>query len=116
MRRLALYWLVRMSDRRTRVAVLGSTGSIGTQTLDLISQFQDRFEIVGLGAGHWSPALSEQVKRWEPELVTVSRKPSDGDTTGVPLDVGERALESMIERLAPDIVVLGTPGLVGMRS
>src|SRR5437870_12864066 len=98
MRRLALYWLVRMSDRRSRVVVLGSTGSIGTQTLDLIGQFEDRFEIVGLGAGHWSPALAEQVKRWEPELVTVARKPAEGDGAGAPLEVGEEALERRVER------------------
>ena len=105
-----------MSDQRSRVAVLGSTGSIGTQTLDLISQFEDRFEIVGLGAGHWSPTLAEQVKRWEPELVTVARKPTDRDASGVPLEVGDEALEGLVEHLAPDIVVLGTPGLVGIKA
>ncbi len=105
-----------MSIGRQRVAVLGSTGSIGTQTLDLITQFEDRFEIVGLGAGHWSAALARQVRRWEPELVAVARKPGDEDVAGVALAAGEAALEGLVERLAPDIVVLGTPGLVGLQA
>lgn len=105
-----------MTGDRPRVAVLGSTGSIGTQTLDLISQFADRFEVVGLAAGHWSPGLAAQVAQWEPELVAVAQKPANGIPAGVPLAVGEAALETLVERLAPAIVVLGTPGLVGLQA
>ena len=40
-----------------RLVILGSTGSIGTQTLDVVGQFPDRFEVVGLAASRMSPAF-----------------------------------------------------------
>jgi len=42
---------------RTRVLILGSTGSIGTQALDVIAANPDRFEVVGLAAGGGNPGL-----------------------------------------------------------
>jgi 1-deoxy-D-xylulose-5-phosphate reductoisomerase len=52
-----------------RLAILGSTGSIGTQTLDVVAQFPDRFEVVGLAASCMSPALQEQIDRFHPKMV-----------------------------------------------
>src|SRR5687768_7249152 len=98
-----------------RLAVLGSTGSIGTQTLNLVEQLGHDFKVVGLGAGHWSNALEAQVARWQPEAVAVSQADA-GATNGTTLMRGEGALEGLIEDLAPDVVVLGTPGLVGMAA
>ncbi|HEV7853102.1 MAG TPA: 1-deoxy-D-xylulose-5-phosphate reductoisomerase, partial [Mycobacterium sp.] len=45
------------TDVRLRVLILGSTGSIGTQALDVIAANRDRFEVVGLAAGGGSPDL-----------------------------------------------------------
>ena len=45
------------SVSRTRVLILGSTGSIGTQALDVIAANPDRFEVVGLAAGGGNPGL-----------------------------------------------------------
>ena len=56
----------------TSVALLGSTGSIGTQTLDVVERFNGAFHIVALGAGRCTPLLVEQVRRHLPELVVVS--------------------------------------------
>ncbi|MDQ3963235.1 MAG: 1-deoxy-D-xylulose-5-phosphate reductoisomerase [Actinomycetota bacterium] len=52
-----------MSNRR-RVAVLGSTGSVGTQTLEVLKAHPDRFELVGLGAGSDERALAEQAREF----------------------------------------------------
>ncbi|OGG44315.1 MAG: 1-deoxy-D-xylulose-5-phosphate reductoisomerase [Candidatus Handelsmanbacteria bacterium RIFCSPLOWO2_12_FULL_64_10] len=101
-----------VASRVKRVAVLGSTGSIGTQTLDLVSRLPDAFKIVGLGAGHWSLTLAQQVELWRPELVALSAsEPDSGDTKVLK---GPTALEEMVDQLCADIVVLGTPGLVGL--
>ena len=43
-----------------RLAILGSTGSIGTQTLDVVSRMEGRFSVVALGAGHDLQALLQQ--------------------------------------------------------
>jgi 1-deoxy-D-xylulose-5-phosphate reductoisomerase len=58
-----------VSDRR-RVAILGSTGSIGRQALDVIARHPDRFEVVGLAAGRNAALLAEQTARFQPRAVS----------------------------------------------
>jgi 1-deoxy-D-xylulose-5-phosphate reductoisomerase len=54
------------------ISILGSTGSVGVTTLDVVSRFPDRFQIVAMAAGKNLDLLTEQVKRFKPELVSVS--------------------------------------------
>ena len=58
-----------MTHSRTRVAILGSTGSIGRQTLDVIRAHPDRFEVVGLAAGQNVDLLNEQIGQFQPVMV-----------------------------------------------
>ena len=55
-----------------RVAIAGSTGSIGTQTLDVIAADAERFRLVGLGIGRSVDELIDQAKRFRPEIVAVA--------------------------------------------
>jgi 1-deoxy-D-xylulose-5-phosphate reductoisomerase len=55
-----------------RLAILGSTGSIGVTTLDVVARFPDRFEVVALAAGKNVERLADQVSRFQPQLVAVS--------------------------------------------
>jgi 1-deoxy-D-xylulose-5-phosphate reductoisomerase len=105
-----------------RVVVLGSTGSVGTQTLDVLARLNertdepnDRFIVVGLGAGHWSPALARQAETWGPDGIAVARD-ADGAPVTAPLFRGESALADLVEAVTPDLVVLASPGLVGLRA
>ncbi len=84
---------------RKRVAILGSTGSIGTQALDVIASHPDRFEVVGLAAGRNVERLAEQVKRFAPKIATTAQ---DG-----PAGLMAVAVESQ-----PDIVLAATDGAV----
>ena len=52
-----------------RIVILGSTGSIGCQTLDIVRAFPDEFEVVGLAAGHNVELLTEQVKEFNPKHI-----------------------------------------------
>ena len=54
-----------------RLAVLGSTGSIGRNVLDVVRQFPEKFKIVGLAAGRNLPLLAEQIRDFKPALVSV---------------------------------------------
>jgi len=54
-----------------RVAILGSTGSIGTQALDVIAAYPQRFAVAGLAAGHRADALVEQANRFRPDVVSI---------------------------------------------
>jgi 1-deoxy-D-xylulose-5-phosphate reductoisomerase len=53
------------------ITLLGSTGSIGTQTLDIIQQHPDKFRLVGIAAGRNVELLAQQVKQFRPEIVAI---------------------------------------------
>jgi len=53
------------------ISILGSTGSIGTQTLDIVEHHPDRFRVVGLAAGRNVTLLAEQVRQFQPEIVAI---------------------------------------------
>jgi 1-deoxy-D-xylulose-5-phosphate reductoisomerase len=100
-----------------RVAVFGSTGSIGTQTLDVVSRLQRGFSVVGLAAGHWSAAFADQISYWQPAMAAVADEGPIGEPDAPTRVVaGPAALERLVTELQPDVVVLGTPGLVGLRA
>jgi 1-deoxy-D-xylulose-5-phosphate reductoisomerase len=54
------------------VAILGSTGSVGVTTLDVVSRFPERFRVVAMAAGKNLEVLADQVTRFHPELVSVA--------------------------------------------
>jgi len=60
---------VHVADVRKKVAILGSTGSMGTQTLDVIARHPERFEVAALAAGKCVAELAEQARRFAPGLV-----------------------------------------------
>ncbi|MDC0835213.1 1-deoxy-D-xylulose-5-phosphate reductoisomerase [Geitlerinema sp. CS-897] len=53
------------------ITLLGSTGSIGTQTLDIVAQYPDRFRLVGIAAGNNIELLVRQVRQFKPEIVAI---------------------------------------------
>ncbi|MEP6638069.1 MAG: 1-deoxy-D-xylulose-5-phosphate reductoisomerase [Chloroflexota bacterium] len=101
-----------------RVALLGSTGSIGRQTIDVIAAHPDAFTVVALAAGSNARLLAEQAARLRPIAVSL------GDGTALAgLDLpagtervgGPEALEAFATRDDVDIVIVGTGGVVSMR-
>ncbi len=54
------------------IAILGSTGSVGATTLDIVSRFPERFRVVAMAAGQNLERLAEQVRRFGPDLVSVA--------------------------------------------
>lgn len=55
-----------------KFSLLGSTGSIGTQTMDIVQEHPDQFELVALGAGSNVELLAEQIKQFQPSLVSIN--------------------------------------------
>ena len=53
------------------LSVLGSTGSIGINVLNIVRQFPDRFQILGLAAGRNVKLLSDQILEFKPKLISV---------------------------------------------
>ena len=63
-----------MGNSIKRLAVLGSTGSIGRQTLDIARAFPDRLRIAGLAAGTNTSLLTQQINEFKPKLVSIESK------------------------------------------
>ncbi len=57
---------------KKRVIILGSTGSIGTNTLEVIARLRDRFEVVGIAAHSNWKLLAQQAARWQPPWVAIA--------------------------------------------
>ncbi|MCL6647084.1 MAG: 1-deoxy-D-xylulose-5-phosphate reductoisomerase [Chloroflexi bacterium] len=92
-----------------RVAVLGSTGSIGRQTLDVLRTFADRFRVVALAAGRDTSLFRRQVAEFQPQLVHVRDHPGWSDGRARPVSLVE-----MVTAECVDLVVLATPGSAGI--
>ena len=61
-----------MTEQIKQIAVLGSTGSIGRQTLEVIRAFPDQFRVIGLAAGRNAELLAGQINEFKPEFVCLS--------------------------------------------
>ncbi|HEY5879288.1 MAG TPA: 1-deoxy-D-xylulose-5-phosphate reductoisomerase [Nakamurella sp.] len=97
---------------RRRVVVLGSTGSIGTQALQVIAAHPGRFEVVGLAAGGSNPQLFAAQAAAHPGAVLASASPVDGaDRTVI---TGPRAATELVESVAADVVLNGITGSIGL--
>jgi 1-deoxy-D-xylulose-5-phosphate reductoisomerase len=104
-----------------RVAILGSTGSIGVQALDVVGRFPDRFEVVGLSAGKNVARLAEQVKRFRPRLVSAADEAAARELRAlVPASVevlaGDRGAIAIASHPDVQLVVAAISGGAGLRS
>jgi 1-deoxy-D-xylulose-5-phosphate reductoisomerase len=103
-----------------KLAVLGSTGSIGVTTLSLVEQFPDRFSVVALAAGKNLAKLTQQIRCFRPELVSLT---SDADAqvlrAQVPEFTGEilsgtEGLHAVATHTGADMVVSALVGAAGL--
>ena len=103
------------SANRRRVLILGSTGSIGTQALEVIADNRDRFEVVGLAAGGGNPDL---LARQRAETGVTNVAVADlaaaahlGDVTYS----GPDAVTRLVENTEADVVLNGLVGALGLK-
>ncbi|MFN6516042.1 MAG: 1-deoxy-D-xylulose-5-phosphate reductoisomerase [Nostoc sp. CreGUA01] len=83
------------------ITLLGSTGSIGTQTLDIVSQYPDQFRIVGLAAGRNVEMLAAQIRQFRPQIAAIC------------LEDGLPALKEAVKDLDPQPILLaGEAGVI----
>ena len=104
-----------------KISVLGSTGSIGTNTLEVISRMAAEFVVIGLAAGSNLRLLREQVRRFNPKIVSLkSRTEAErlrSDLGGLPVRVvhGEEGAEEVARFEENDVVVAAITGIEGLR-
>ena len=101
----------------TRVALAGSTGSIGTQALEVIEAEADRFELSAIGAtGRQPEVIIEQARRYRPSVVAISdpeaARSIASELPGIEVRAGADAMASLA--LDADVVVNGVVGFAGL--
>lgn len=106
---------------RKRLAILGSTGSIGTQTLDVVRNNPDRFEVYALAAHRSIDLLVEQAREFHPEVVCIADEslytPLCDRLADLPVKVwaGADAIVEMVTFPSIDVVVAAMVGYAGLR-
>ncbi len=97
-----------MSNTIKKLAILGSTGSIGQQALDIVRSFPDKFKIVGLAGGKNTNLLAEQISQFQPQLIYSPLKFSLPDKTKF------SSMEEIAIHPEVDLVVIATSGKTGL--
>ena len=98
---------------RTRVAIAGSTGSIGTQTIDVVRAEPDRFVVTALAAGSSVDQLIQQATLLQPELVVVaSAEARERVSAALPGVAVSGTLSDVVD--AADVVINGVVGFAGL--
>ena len=108
-----------------RIAILGSTGSIGRSTLSVVESFPDRFEVAALAAGKNLEVAFEQVQRWGPRLAAMASEAdaellrlrlSRAGVSGVEVVHGPAGLVNLATRPDVDFVVSAIVGVAGLEA
>ncbi|MCU0408095.1 MAG: 1-deoxy-D-xylulose-5-phosphate reductoisomerase [Bacteroidales bacterium] len=105
-----------------RIALLGSTGSIGSQTLDVIARYPERFVVESLIAGNNVGLLVKQARKFNPASVVIGNRDhyeklrDNLKDTNIKVYAGEEAVDSLVTAQSVDVVVASIVGYSGLRS
>jgi 1-deoxy-D-xylulose-5-phosphate reductoisomerase len=106
---------------KKKIAILGSTGSIGTQALEVIEQHNDLFEVDILTARNNTDLLIEQALRYKPNTVVIGNEEKYDDVNNVLFEhdikvyAGDKAIEQIVESTEIDIVLVALVGFAGLK-
>ena len=104
-----------------RIALLGSTGSIGTQALDIISKFPEKFVVEVLIAGNNIDLLTEQAYQYHPDSVAIANPvyylqlKENLRGTNIKVYAGNEAIEQVVTSSTVDVVIASIVGYSGVR-
>lgn len=113
-----------MAQQKRRIVILGSTGSIGVNALDVVAAFPDRLEVVGLAARQNAARLLEQARRFQPRWAVLTEEKLHEqvraeDFRPTQLLFGEAALRELAAQAGVEVVlvaIVGAAGLIGTWS
>ncbi len=93
---------------KKKISILGSTGSIGRQALEVIEKLQDKFEIIALAAGGNTELLNEQIRKFKPKYASASNLSEIEGAKSVSLD-------EICSNTENDIILVAVSGKIGLR-
>ncbi len=101
-----------------RLAIMGSTGSIGRQTLEAVSRHRGRFEVVCLAAGANAKALAQQAREWGVGALGLASEPAAAELQAALPEArvagGVAGVCDLIAELRPDLLVAAASGVAGL--
>ena len=100
---------------KRKISIIGSTGSIGTQTLEVIEKLHDDFEIISLAGGKNVDLLNKQIAKFKPKSVCISEKSENLNPCGAKVLYGDEGLEEICSNKENDIIVVAVSGKIGLR-
>ena len=102
------------------VIILGSTGSIGTQTLEVIEKLQDKFSVLGLACGTNIKLIKEQIEKFKPKYVSLANQKDIIELKELYKNIiffyGEKGLIELSKIEENDILVVATSGIVSVKA
>ena len=104
-----------------RIVILGSTGSIGRQTLQVVEQFPDKLQVTGLSAGKNIELLEKQIRKYKPLAVAVWQEEKAAElkrrTAGLQTEIlaGEKGLITLAAQPVAEIIVIALVGFSGLK-
>lgn len=105
-----------MNSNKRKISIIGSTGSIGRQALEVIEKLQDKFEIIALTGGANVELLREQALKFKPKYVCVGNSKGEKlDIAGIKTLYGQEGLEEICSNKENDIILVSVSGKVGLR-
>jgi len=101
---------------KRKISIVGSTGSIGTQALEVIEKLQDKFEILALCAGSNIKKLNEQIEKFHPKFVVINSAEYKNDVIGCDnILIGDTGLEEICSNTDNDIILMACSGKIGLK-
>jgi len=103
------------------IAILGSTGSIGRNTFEVVDRLENKFTVVALAAGRNTQLLQQQIEKYRPKIVSLERKEEAGElerkykNTNLHITFGQEGAEEVARFEENDIVVSAITGVNGLR-
>ncbi|MBW4540099.1 MAG: 1-deoxy-D-xylulose-5-phosphate reductoisomerase [Myxacorys chilensis ATA2-1-KO14] len=104
------------------ISLLGSTGSIGTQTLDIVAQYPEQFRIVGMAAGRNVELFAQQIRQFRPQIVAICDESKEQDLRAAIADLnpqpivlaGDAGIVEVARYGDAEVVVTGIVGCAGL--
>lgn len=104
---------------KKKISIIGSTGSIGTQALEVIEKIHDKFEILALAGGNNVELLKKQVRQFKPKTVCVAsleaKKEFENEFSGTKILFGSDGLDEICSDKNNDLIVVAVSGKIGLK-
>lgn len=105
-----------MENKKRKISIIGSTGSIGRQALEVIEKLQNKFEIIALAGGHNTELLKQQAEKFKPKYISISANPElVSGAHNAKVYQGEEGLEKICSDKENDIILVACSGKIGLR-